>query len=197
MQQSLIYSQIYLYRLAMNLLYKGQYCRRIRKIVELIEPSVRSVCDLCFGDTFIAEWCRARGISWIGIDLNHPFCERARKRGFETIEGDLLALELPNADVFVMAGSLYHFHDRLSVLFDKILGHTDRFILSEPIRNLSSQGGVLGWLAKRSANPGSGHAEFRYCEQSLLDALRQQQNRKGFSYRVVSIDRDILIEINR
>lgn len=194
--QNLIYSHIYLYRFAMTLLYKGRYYRRFRKIVELMEPSVGSVCDLCFGDTFIAEWCRARGISWIGIDHNHHFCERARKRGFGVIESDLFGLEFPDADVFVMAGSLYHFHDRLPLLFKRILAHTDRFILSEPIRNLS-QLGVLRWWAKRSAEPGSGDSEFRYNEQSLLEALRQQQNRQGFTYRVVSKDRDILIEINR
>jgi hypothetical protein len=197
MRQSLIYSQIHLYRLAMNLLYRGRYRQRFVDIVELIGPRVRSVCDLCFGDIFIAEWCRARGIRWIGIDLNRRFCERARRRGFEVIEGDLFAVKLPDADVFVIAGSLYHFHARLSLLFDNILRHTNRFILSEPIQNLSSQGGVLGWWAQRSADPGSGHAVFRYNEQSLLAGLREQQRRKGFQYRIVSIDRDILLEINR
>jgi hypothetical protein len=104
---------------------------------------------------------------------------------------------MTNADVFIMAGSLYHFHDRLSPLFDLILSHTGCFILSEPIHNLSSQQGLIGWWAKRSANPGSGRAPFRYNEQSLLEALQEQQKRKGFKFRVVSSDRDMLIEINR
>jgi len=197
MQQSLIYSQIYLYRLAMNLLYQGRYRQRFVDIVELLWPRVHSVCDLCFGDILIAEWCRTRGIHWLGIDLNHGFCERARRRGFDVIEGDLLALDFPDKDVFIMAGSLYHFHSTISVLFDRILDHTDRFILSEPIRNLSSQGGVMGWWAQRSANPGRGHAVFRYNEQSLLEAVREQQGRKGFTYRVASVNRDMLIEIKR
>lgn len=196
MERSLVYSHIYVYRVFMNLLYKGRYSQRFLNILKLIGNEVHSVCEPCFGDTAIAEWCTARGIQWTGIDCNHHFCQRARKHGFNAIESDLFALEMSDADLFIMAGSLYQFHDRLSLLFDLILSHTGRFILSEPIRNLSSRQGLIGWWAKRSANPGSGHAPFRYNEQSLLDALQGQKRRKGFNFRVVSSNRDMLIEIN-
>ena len=61
---------------------------------------------------------------------------------------------------------------------------------------MSSQRGVLGWWAKRSANPGGGDAAFRYNEQSLVQAFCDQQKRIGFAFRVVSIGRDIVIEVN-
>jgi hypothetical protein len=193
---SLIYSHIQLYRWAMNLLYGGGYRRRFADILTLVDGA-RSVCDLCFGDTVVADWCAARRVSWVGVDLNSHFCARARRRGYTVIERDVLAAELPPADVYLMAGSLYHFHDRLPSLFDAVWGKTSRWILSEPVRNLSSASGVLGWWARRSADPGDGHAAFRYTEATLLEALREQQERCGFTYRVVSADRDMLVVMER
>jgi len=181
----------------MNVLYSGQYVQRFKKIVSLLGPEISSVCELCFGDTFVAHWCRSRDIQWTGIDLNQGLCRRAAKLGFRVIEGDVLSLNLPTADVFVMAGSLYHFHTNLSPFMDSILSRTSRLILSEPVKNLSSAPGLIGWWAKRSANPGTGHASFRYNKESLLAAIAEQQERKGFHYRVVSSDRDLLLEIQR
>ena len=193
MPASLVYSHIYLYRSAMNLLYAGRYRRRFRDIVDLIGEDTRSVCDLCFGDTMIADWCRGRGIRWTGVDLNPHFCARARRAGHHVIEGDLFAVDVPTADVFVMAGSLYHFHDRLSRLFDLVWRHTGSFVLSEPVHNLSAQKGPIGWWARRSADPGDGLATFRYDGHALLEALREQQRRQEFAFRVVSVDRDMLV----
>lgn len=197
MQRSLVYSHIYSYRLAMNLLYGGRYHQRFVNIFKLIGSRARSVCDLCFGDTVIAEWCASRDIRWMGVDLNPHFCERARKRGFDAREGDIFSLKLPNADVFIMGAALYHFHTRLSDLIDLVFSHSNRFILSEPIQNLSSRNDLIGRWARRSRNPGNGDAEFLYNEQSLLQALDEQKTRKGFDYRVVSVNRDILIDITR
>jgi SAM-dependent methyltransferase len=196
-ESSLVYSHILVYRSVMNLLYKGGYRARFEPITRLIGRDVHSVCDLCFGDTVIAEWCRARGIEWTGIDLNPYFCSRARRMGFGVLEGDLLALDLPYADVFVMAGSLYHFHDWLSDVFEAVLQRTGRFIVSEPVHNLSSQPGLLGWWARRSANPGNGPASFRYDETSLVDAIRGEQQRHGFTFNTISTARDMLLEIER
>lgn len=195
MKTSLIYSNIHVYRFVMNLLYKGAYRERFTNIIELVHPETRSLCELCFGDTFIAEWCRSKGIQWTGIDINHRLCDRARKLGFNALQGDISSLELPEADVYVMAGALYHFHRDLSSLFNSILHRTNRFILLEPVRNLSSEPGVIGWWARRSANPGTGHAAFRYDKQSLLAAVHEQQRRIGFELRLVSCDRDLLLDI--
>ena len=195
--RSILYSNLVFSRLGMNLLYRGNYRRRFLDIVELMVRDVQTVCEFCFEDTFIADWCRSRGIDWTGVDINSRFCKRAQRKGFNAVEGDVFSVNLEAADVYIMAGSLYHFHNRLSSLFDMILSHTTRFILSEPIQNLSSPRGIVGWLAKRSANPGNGHALFRYNQESLLQAVREEQKRKGFKFQVVSIGRDILLEISR
>jgi hypothetical protein len=195
---SLIYSHIQLYRSAMNVLYAGGYRQRFQHVIELLGAiPTASVCDLCFGDTVIADWCAAHEVRWTGVDINPHFCARARRRGYRVIEGDLLSVDLPASDAFVMAGSLYHFHGRLPALFDAVWQRSGRWILSEPVRNLSSGGGVVGRWARRSANPGDRHAAFRFNEETLLEMLRDQQRRHGFACRVVSIDRDMLVVMER
>ncbi len=195
MARSIVYSNIHLYRLAMNALYSGGYRERFSRVCDVLGDDVASVCDLCFGDTVIADWCREHGVRWVGFDINRDFCERARGLGFDVGEGDILEVNLPRADVYVMAGSLYHFHRRLPEIFDRVFDRTRRFVLSEPVRNLSSRGGLLGWLGRRSANPGNGDASFRFDEDSLLRAVREQGRRKGFETRVVSTDRDMIIDM--
>jgi hypothetical protein len=179
----------------MNVLYRGGYRRRYEQIFPLIDPQIQSVCELCFGDTLLASWCLKRGIQWTGFDLNQSFCARAQKMGFNAILGDVLSLDLPKSDAYIMAGSLYHFHSKLPELFEAILSRTKQFIICEPVRNLSSASGWIGSLAKRAANPGDGNAEFRYDERTLLGAIREQQSRLNFKYRVVTVDRDLLLEI--
>jgi len=194
-RRSLVYYNMFTYRLVMQVLYRGTYRTRFRRIIDVMGPDVRSVCDLCFGDTYIAQWCRARGVQWTGVEINQYFCERARRHGFDVREGDLLAIDLPHADVFVMAAALYHFHDDLPALLDRVFSRSRRFIISEPVRNVSR--GRLGSWAKYVANPGTGNATFRYDEDSLLAALRAQQARQSFQFRAVSVHRDMLIEVRR
>jgi hypothetical protein len=197
MSRSLIYSSVHVYRFMMNVLYQGRYRRRFGNILELLDPGVRSVCDVCFGDVYIAQWCSEHGVEWTGIDLNRNFCRNARRQGFNAIEGDIFSIDLPAADVYVMAGSLYHFHTSLARVFDMVLERTSRFIISEPVRNLSTSGGIIGWWAARSADPGTGDVAFRFNEKSLRDSVERQRERIGFTYRVISVDRDMLLEIVR
>ncbi len=197
MSTSVVYSNIHVYRLVMNALYGGKYRQRFRDVIDVLGTDTRSVCDLCFGDTVVADWCRDHGIAWTGVDLNPTFCATARRRGHQVVHGGLFAVDLPAADVFVMSGSLYHFHHQLPELFDRIWAKTSRLVLSEPVRNLSSQPGLVGWWARRSANAGAGHAEFRFTERTLLEAIRREQERHALDYRVVSVGRDALVELRR
>ncbi len=199
--RSLVYSNIRVYRLVMNLLYKGRYERRFESIFDLLGDDTTSVCELCFGDTRVAERCKGRNVEWTGVDLNPSFCEHARNQGFHVLEGDVFELDLPRADVYVMAGSLYHFHDRLSALADRVFERTRRWVVSEPVRNLSQSGGLLGKLARRSANPGTGDSPFRYDAVSLGAVLGRQAQRLGLDLYVRSgrraVDRDAVVELIR
>jgi len=104
---------------------------------------------------------------------------------------------LPSADVYVMAGSLYHFPDRLESLCTRVWERTNTFIISEPVQNLSASRGPIGWWARRSANPGDAHATFRYDAETLTRALEAQAARLGLTIRVVSVGRDMLLVVER
>jgi len=195
MQHSLVYSHISAYRLVMNLLYGFGYRRRFKPVTDNIGPEVKSVCELCFGDTIVAQWCRQRSISWTGIDVNSHFCKVANKQGFNAIQGDIMSMEFPLADQYVLAGSLYHFHQQIDVLFDRISSKTNRLILSEPVINLSSSNSIIGRVARKLANPGTGPAAFRFNEKSLIDTLKHEQARTQCSFRVISRGRDLVVEI--
>ncbi|HEV8613357.1 MAG TPA: class I SAM-dependent methyltransferase [Gemmatimonadales bacterium] len=194
---SLVYSHILIYRLVMNVLYRGGYRTRFQRILERVPRGTRSLCDLCFGDTYIAEWCRAREIAWTGIDLNQGFCARAVRKGFHALCADVLSTELPEADVYVMAGSFFYFHNSMPRLLERILSRTRLFVLSEPVRNLASSSGFVGRLASRSTDPGSGHTPFRFDAESLVRSLRAEQSRVGFKLAIISEHRDLLVELAR
>ncbi len=181
----------------MNVLYGGRYRRRFERIAEVVGAEVDSVCELCFGDTIFAAWCRDREIAWTGIDLNPGFCARARSQGFRVLEGDVLEATLPRVDACVMIGSLYHFIDRLDALFDAVFASSCRFLVSEPVRNLSSRAGPVGWLARRSADPGDGRAMLRFDEPGLRSAFDEQAGRLGLCLEIHSVDRDLLAELSR
>jgi hypothetical protein len=180
----------------MNLLYGFGYRRRFMPIVDNIGPDVNSVIELCFGDILIAEWCSQRNIDWTGIDVNRHFCEHARKQGLNAIEGDIMSMELPQADLYIIAGSLYHFHSQIELFFDRVSEKTSRLILSEPVHNLSSSNSIIGRLAQKLANPGTGPAAFRFNEESLLDLLEAEKRRRQCTYRVISKGRDLVAEVN-
>lgn len=196
MKPSLVYSRISTYRLVMNLLYGFGYRRRFIPIVNNIGPDVHTVCELCFGDTLIASWCHRHNILWTGIDVNRRFCAHARKQGFNVIEGDIMSLEFPQADLYIVAGSLYHFHAQIELFFDRISQKTDRLILSEPIYNISSSNSIIGRIARKLANPGTGPAAFRFDEDSLLDVLKSGQRCRKFTFSIISTGRDLVAEIN-
>jgi hypothetical protein len=105
--------------------------------------------------------------------------------------------QLPDADIVVMAGSLYHFHTRLENLVEKMLRAAPRVIISEPVRNHSQALGVVGWLARRAANPGTKKQEFRYNEATLLEAFGQARTVVEFNFSVEETGKDMIIQLSR
>jgi hypothetical protein len=61
--------------------------------------------------------------------------------------------------------------------------------------NLSQKSGLLGAIARYSANAGKRHETFRFDESTFLDLLERFKMRFGFGYDVVSRKRDILVVI--
>lgn len=180
----------------MNLLYSAKYSQRFKDIYSRISDSDSSVLDLCFGDIYIAKKCREQGKRWQGYDLNESFVKNAVKNGFDAEVKDLLKLEkLPKADVCIMSGSLYHFNDMLDDVLSKMLKCAPKIIISEPIKNISSQKGLPGKFAQIFTNAGKGSESFRFNEKSFRTMLDRYAEKFKFSYIVISVDRDILVEI--
>jgi hypothetical protein len=189
---SLIYRNIYLYRLIMNLLYKGSYNQRFKKICRLIEAE--SVVELCFGDTNIAEYCRQKGIDWTGFDMNAQFVSYARKKGFDARLADVKQLkEFPPSDLCIISGSMYHFVDDIDSLILKMMKSAKQIIISEPIQNLSNRNDLIGYLAKRSANCGEKQESFRFTQSTFEDMLFRLSVKCCFKFRLIgTIKKDII-----
>jgi len=196
-RNSFIYRNIAVYRLLMNLLYRGRYRERYRVICALIEG--KKVTELCFGDTVIAEHCRKNNIEWIGYDINPNFIKRAAAKEFSVVPGNIKTMPaFASADVCIIAGSLYHFHDGLRELLVKMQASAPMIILSEPVINLSAGKGIIGKLARASANVNGQQQGFRYNEETLLAALDALKQELQFTYSIAGrVEKDIIIVIRK
>ena len=181
----------------MGLLYRGNYYRRFAAISRHIEG--KKVTELCFGDTVIADFCRKHNIAWKGYDINPNFIKRAAIKGFDVQPGNIKAMQgFAAADVCILAGSLYHFHNETDALFEKMLACAPKIILSEPVINLSDRNGIIGKLAKVSANVNGAEQSFRYTEKTLIAELQRLQKKMNFTFSVAEkIDKDLVIIIKR
>ncbi|OGS33803.1 MAG: hypothetical protein A2293_12085 [Elusimicrobia bacterium RIFOXYB2_FULL_49_7] len=198
MKPSFIYRRLFLYRLVMTLLYRGRYRCRAREMSRLFRPEHQCVLELCFGDTLIAVHCRDTGRQWTGLDVNPTFVTRAKKDGHDAHLQDIFTIEtLPVADVCVMMGSFYHFHDQAVTLLKRMMTAAPEVILSEPVRNLSSRRGLIGFLAKRAANAGKGAETFRYNETNFKAMLNNAANKVGFTWEQVQLNRDMIVRLVR
>jgi hypothetical protein len=196
MSKGLVYKNIFSYRTIMWLLYGGKYKARFDDIIGLLNEDVRSIVDLCFGDVYIAGYCKSKNISWTGFDTNESFVRYARKKGFNASNADVLTLDhLPPCDVCIISGSLYHFHQVLYEVLNKMLESAKVIIISEPIINLSSRKGLIGKIAAASSNAGSGAERFRFSEGTFIKAIDDLSATLNYTYSIISINRDILVTI--
>lgn len=194
---SIVYRNIHIYRLLLNVIYGGSYRSRFADVTRHLRGR-KSVLELCFGDTWIARHCRDNDIEWTGYDLNQSFVSSARKAGFIALCTDVLSeVPFPRNEITIIQGSLYHFHDSIDALFAKIFQSTDDLLVSEPVRNFSSAPGLIGWIARRSANVGKGHEQFRYNKESLLQMAARQAGRVGCTCSVLAEKRDMTLLFKR
>ncbi len=173
MSTSLVYRSARGYELLMRVLYGSHYEDRLAVVAERV-PSGSSVLELCCGPgRLYTRYLRGRVSSYIGLDVNVGFIERLRRQGVDARQLDLSAdAPLPPADVAIMQASLYHFLPEPRPVLERMLSTaSDRVIVSEPVRNLSTSGvPLVGSLSRRTADPGTGGHEQRFSEQTL-DAL--------------------------
>lgn len=181
----------------MGLLYKGSYYKRFKPVLRHI--SGKKVTEICFGDTVIAEYCKKNNILWTGIDINQSFVKNAIKKGFKAEQKDIISPDkFPEADTCIICGSLYHFHEDLESLFLKMLDCAPQIIISEPIINLSNNKGIIGKLAKASANINGKKQMFRFTEKTMLETLDKLSINLFFEYTVVEqFEKDVIIVLKK
>ena len=181
----------------MNLLYVTKYTKRFENIISLINTEDKKILELCFGDIYIAEYAKKKKKTWIGMDINEKFILYARDKGYNALHENVMSeQQFPKSDVCIMSGSLYHFIEDIEFILKKMLLCSPKVIISEPISNLSNNK-YLSFLAKKSANVGYGHEEFRFTEDSFLDTLDQYAEILLYSYNIIKKDRDILVVLYR
>ncbi|MGI8429427.1 MAG: class I SAM-dependent methyltransferase [Solirubrobacteraceae bacterium] len=208
MTTSLVYRSAAGYELLMRLLYARHYAARMRVVAEQV-PVGASVLELCCGPgTMYRRHLRGRTSAYVGLDVNDRFVAKLRRQGIDARKCDLSRVRpalgrppgadsapppradedggrLPEADVAIMQASLYHFlPDARRIVALMLAAASDRVIISEPVRNLTTSGlpGVAR-LCSRAADPGiGGHAE-RFTEPTLdqLMAPHRQQILSSFT----------------
>ncbi len=193
---SLVYKNIYLYRIVMNILYGMKYKKRFDDIVDLLNENDENIIELCFGDIYIAEYAKKSNKKWIGLDINDEFILYATKEGYNAIKKDIITDALPKGDVCIMAGSLYHFIDNIELVLKKMLGSSNKIIISEPVKNLSNNK-YIGFLAQKSADAGNGNEAFRFTENSFIKTLEKYKENLHFEYETIKKTRDILVVLQR
>ena len=181
----------------MGLLYKGNYNKRFEHITPLI--SGKSVTEICFGDTIIADFCIKNDLIWTGIDINENFVKKALKKRYKAELADIQKLDkFPLGDTCILSGSLYHFHEETEGLFKKMLDCSPLIIISEPVINLTTNKGIIGKLAKASATINGKKQPFRYTHDSLIAELNLLSKKLTFNYKVIEqFNKDLIIVITK
>ena len=136
----LIYKNIFIYRIIMNILYLGKYNSRFKEITNLIEViNPKSVLELCFADIKVAKYCKLKKIKWKGIDINQNFVFYAKKNDFNAQNQDLNKFDFSsqNYDLVLIIGSLYHFRENINNFLLEIFTSTDKLLISEPTTTLT------------------------------------------------------------
>ena len=68
---SFVYCHIFVYRLILNILFLGCYKLRFKKVIAMIDSRLeKKVVELCFGDIYIAKWCKCNEVDYVGFDIN-------------------------------------------------------------------------------------------------------------------------------
>lgn len=194
---SLIYKDPRIYAFFMRFLYGRNYQDRFQSIAEEIPDGVK-VLDLCCGDCAIYTLVLKDRVHYTGVDINTNFIEHGRRKGINILPLDVLNDELPFSDFTIMQASLYQFIPQHNKIVEKMLDSTgNRVIISEPIKNLStSNNPVISFIARRSADPGTGMKTNRFTEGSFRIFFQTNYDDLIERFKYVPGKRELLVILN-
>jgi hypothetical protein len=199
--QSLIYKYIFLYRLLLRLLYRNKQEDRFTAIFDFCElHQIRSIVELCFADTQVADWAYLTNRDWQGFDISSVAVRRASKLGYRANECDVKKLlMLPESDVSIMIGSLYQFKEDFDQVLDLMLSNSGVAIISEPTTNVANSNSVLKFLVGLTTRTGYGAENFRFTKlefETLIETYSLSRNLK-FESLVSHSPRDTVYTISK
>lgn len=170
-QVGLVYRSVWGYKLLLRLLYGAQYREKYSQVARQIPPG-SSIVDLCCGDCVIAPAVLAGGGRYLGLDINERFVRAAHKRGWEARLWDANKDPIPEADFICIQSSLYQFIPHERDLLREMYAKARRGILiSEPVVNVTQNGGWLGKLAEKWTSVGGKRFPARFSAETLQKAL--------------------------
>lgn len=184
----------------MQVLYGGKYYQRFVPVKKIIaEKKCKSVIEICFGDTVMAEFCSENSIRWRGIDRNEKFVNRAKKLGYDArCEKISIGMNWEESECYLLIGSLYHFKDQSADLLKDLLHSTPLLIINEPVSNVSSGKGFSAKLGAKLSNVGDGPESFRYTKKSLEEMVAGICKNLPYNYYIADESKkDITIVLER
>jgi hypothetical protein len=197
MKRSFIYRSARIYAFLMRTLYKENYEARFRAIGEEIPVGVE-VLDVCCGDCALYTLTLKEKVSYTGIDINPSFIKNARKQSIKVLPLDVRIDNIPCSDYVVMQASLYQFIPIHKQIVDKLLDSaSDKVIISEPVRNLSdSSNPVVSFVARYSANPGTGHKIDRFTEETFRAFFRNNYDKLIEKFKFTPDRKELIVILN-
>jgi hypothetical protein len=171
--RSPIYAHPLIYRFVLKALYGRALEERFRAVSALV-PHGASLLDVCAGDGAIRDSLHS-SVRYTAVDGNETFVSGLKKKGVPAELRDVRYQPLPEADVVLMMGSLYHFVPDTEAMIEKLKKAAKRrLIIVEPHVNWSSKAGVIGWLSQRLSDPGISGSHLGRLGGDALDALAEK-----------------------
>lgn len=170
---SAVYWHPIIYQLFLRITFGRHFKERYQQVANLI-PTGSQVVDIGCGDCTIYRFLRKKGIQYLGLDINPFFVRWVEKKRIPVCLFDVCKDEIPQAEYIIMLGGLYQFIPYHKDIVDKMLkAATKKIILIERIQGAfsSSTNPLISFIARRLANPGTGHKMYRFNKESLIRFL--------------------------
>ena len=182
--QSLIYRYIFLYRIVLRLLYRNKQADRFTAIFDFCAlQQFRSIVELCFADTQVADWSRKTNREWQGFDISAVAVRRACKLGYRANVSDVKKLSmLPESDASIMIGSLYQFKEDFDQVLDLMLSNSATAIISEPTTNVANSNSILNRIVGLTTRTGYGAENFRFTKQEFKTLMQAYSLRRNLEF---------------
>jgi hypothetical protein len=172
----LIYRNVWLYRLAMYVLYRSRYRERYEMVADEIPPG-SNVVDICCGDAPIAPLLKEKGCEYVGLDINPRFVGWGRREGIDIRLWNAEEMEIPEADVICAQSCLYQFIPNERRLVEMMVGKARKMVLiAEPVENLTTGGGkFMSKVAKYLTRVNGKVFDSRFTEESFRGLFSDMQ----------------------